>query len=124
MRDMEHDLRRALRREDPPPNFAQRLMARVEQENTSGAKQEHAHASGIRRLTLSPIWRWAAVGVTAVALVVGATEYRAHERAKEEAEARAAKRQVMLALRITGSKLRLAKQKVKAVESGKAENKL
>jgi hypothetical protein len=64
------------------------------------------------------------VGVTAVALVVGATEYRAHERAKEEAEARAAKRQVMLALRITGSKLRLAKQKVKAVESGKAENKL
>jgi len=49
--------------------------------------------------------------------------YDVHER-QEEAEARVAKQQVMLALRITGSKLRVAKQKVKAVETGKVENTL
>jgi hypothetical protein len=44
--------------------------------------------------------------------------YRAHERRVEEARALAARQQVMIALRITGSKLRLARQKVRAVEGG------
>jgi hypothetical protein len=35
-----------------------------------------------------------------------------------------ARQQVMLALRITGSKLRLVKQKVKEAEGAKTENKL
>jgi len=42
--------------------------------------------------------------------------FRVHERRQQEREALAAKQQVMFALRITGSKLRMAKAKVKAVE--------
>ena len=64
--------------------------------------------------------RWAAVAAL-VAVAVTGIGYQIHER-QEEAEARAAKLQVMLALRITGSKLRVAKQKVKSIETGKLEN--
>lgn len=112
MNDLERQLKDALRRCDPPPNFTNRVLARVT------AEQEVTKIS--RRVSS---WRWArlrwAAAFAAIALsAAGITGYRTHERRVEEAEALAAKKQVMIALRITGSKLRIAKQKIRAVGDG------
>jgi len=110
MNEMDEQLKRALQRCEPPDGFAERVLARVGREPSPTAK----HLAWT--LWHRPALRWA----TAAALVaVAATGigYHIHQR-KEEAEAKTAKQQVMLALRITGSKLRVAKQRVKAVERG------
>jgi hypothetical protein len=111
MNDLERQLKDALRRCDPPANFANRVMARVAAEN------EHSVPRALSRLLPWhwPMLRWGVVAAT-LCLVAG-TGYRIHERRVEEAEAMAAKRQVMIALHITGAKLRIAQQRVKAVEN-------
>jgi len=112
MNDVERQLKHALRRCDPPANFANRVLARVAAEN-----EEPALRPGTHRFRLSwPSLRWAVAAI--VLLIVTVMGYRIHERRVEEAQALAAKRQVMIALRITGAKLRIAKQRVRAVEEG------
>jgi hypothetical protein len=113
--EIEEQLKRALRASEPPDGFVGRVLARAEQERSQLAPRFPWKR---RRV---PSLRWAAVAAL-VAIAVTGIGYDVHER--QEAEARAAKQQVMLALRITGSKLRVAKQKVKAVETGKVENTL
>lgn len=113
MNEIDEQLKRALRRCEPPEGFADRVVARVE--------REAPQATWRSAWTL---WRWPSLrwAVVAALVAVAATGivYQLRER-REEAEALAAKQQVMLALRITGSKLRVAKQRVKAVESGTAK---
>lgn len=111
--EIDEQLKRALRRCQPPEGFADRVLARVQVEAL-------AAQPSIWTQWRRPSLRWAAVAAL-VAIGVTGIGYQIHER-QEEAEARIAKQQVMLALRITGSKLRVAKQKVKAVETGKLEN--
>ena len=111
--EINEQLKRALRRCEPPEGFVDRVLAGV-QGPTSPTERS------IWTLWRMPSLRWAAVAAL-VAVGVTGIGYQIHER-HEEAEARAAKQQVMLALRITGSKLRVAKQKVKAMETGKLEN--
>jgi len=112
MNDVERQLKHALRRCDPPANFANRVLARVATEN-----EEPVPRPGTRRLRLGwPSLRWAVAAILLV--VVGVAGYRIRERRVEEEQALAAKRQVMIALRITGAKLRIAKQRVRAVEEG------
>jgi hypothetical protein len=105
MNDLEKQLRSALRRCDPPAGFAERVMACVDRDS--------------QRKTASWNWwlklRWAAIPALAAILVFGFW-FRGYEQRQQEKEALAAKQQIMLALRITGSKLRMAKAKVKAVE--------
>jgi hypothetical protein len=113
MNDIERNLKHALRRCDPPANFANRILARVAAEDEELARRR-PHLLGLRWPSLS--WGWA---IAAIALLIAcATGYRVHESRVEEAEALAARRQVMVALRITGAKLRIAKQRVRAVEEG------
>jgi hypothetical protein len=119
MNDLEKQLRRALRRCDPPAGFAERVMAQIDR-NADGDYQ--------RKTDLWNWWlklRWAAIPALAAVLVCGFW-FRGYEQRRQEKEALAAKQQVMLALRITGSKLRMAKAKVKAVEGErlKTENTL
>jgi len=120
MNEIDARLKRALRRCQPPEGFADRVLARVSRESALA-----------RTRPLWPLWRspslflrWAAVGALVAALVTG-IEYQISE-SRERAEALAAKQQVMVALRITASKLRVAKQRVKSVEAGtqKLENTL
>jgi len=111
MNDLERQLKDALRRCDPPDNFANRVLAHAAAERE--VKEDRSRVGGWRW----PRLRWAAA-FAAIALSAGITGYRIHERRVEEAEALAARRQVMIALRITGSKLRIAKQKIRAVEDG------
>lgn len=119
MKNLEKQLRGALRRCDPPAEFAERVMARIYQ-NADG--QLHGKTAfwkwGLKL-------RWAAIPALAALLVFGFW-FRTYEQQQQEKEALAAKQQVMLALRITGSKLRMAKAKVKAVEGErlKTENTL
>lgn len=92
--DFERDLREQLTARDAPEGFADRLMARV--------ALEHGARGRMRWLTL-PVWRWAAA--TALVAVVAAGVGVQHER-EQRRQGEAARAQVMLALRITGTTLR------------------
>ena len=118
MNEMDEQLKQALRRCDPREGFADRVLARLAEQRTETPARKGSWS-------LWPPLRWV-MAIAVLVLLVGGIAYNVHERRNEEREARAAKQQVMLALRITGSKLRIAKQKVKAVESGegKTENTL
>jgi len=114
MSRFEDELRRALRREEPPDGFAERVMARIQNRDREAAGVRAA-AGPWRRLLAAfraPRLRWATACAAAV-LLVGGLEYRAQR--LERAEGERAGRQVMLALRITGSKLRLAQARVRRI---------
>lgn len=98
--DLERELRQALRRKEPSAGFAARVVASLPQERPS-------------RWLLwihQPAFRWAAAAVVLVAIVTGSVAYRHHQ--EELARGRAARQQLILALRITGTKLQLAQQRV------------
>jgi hypothetical protein len=104
MSRLDDALREALRREEPPDGFAERVMARIQ------AAPDRAGAwAGWLDAFRRPHWRWA-TAIAAVALAVGAAEYR-----NQRVEGERAKDQVMLALRITGSKLRLTQAAVQRI---------
>jgi len=93
--DIESDLKRALRRESPPAGFAQRVMARVD-------------APLPRR---APWWRAVAAGLLLTVLGGG---WAAHKQI-ERREGERARDEVMLALRITGAKVRSAQEHVREI---------
>jgi hypothetical protein len=105
---LEQELRRAFERVDPPAGFAERVLAR--------AAKEEARRSEARR----PFgWfgtaglRWAAACALCIALATSGLVYH-HERVKEGEQA---KEQLMLALRITSSKLQIATEGVRQIIS-------
>ncbi len=95
---MEEELRRALRRKQASPDFARRVIEEVKQRR--GPKtEERGHFRH---------WRAIAASLTLTAILGGWTahtiaERRAGERAKDE---------VLLALRIAGSKVHYAQSQV------------
>jgi len=100
MNRLEDELRNAMRREEPPEGFAERLLARA------SARKQSLWAGIFAARGL----RWALAGAMCLVLVVSSIEYR---RAKEErARGEAAKEQLMLALRITANKLQFAQERV------------
>jgi len=108
MNQVDEKLKRALRRRNPSTGFADRLLARMAVDGIDMTLR-------IERPKWSwPTLRWAAI-VIVIAVTVTEISYRVHVHRSQEAEARIAKQQVMLALRITGAKLRIARDKVKAV---------
>ncbi len=100
--DFEEELREALRPPEVPAGFAHRVLAKVP-EAYPAARQR----SLVRRVML-----WAAAIVLAAASVTGIEfEHARMERARGEK----AKEQVMLALRITSSKLSQAQAHVRQI---------
>jgi hypothetical protein len=85
MNQCERDLHEALRRREPPVGFEAKVLART----------TAPHAPG----TFS--WRWLAVAASV--LVIGGTVVIQEQR---RAESEKAKEQLMIAFRITGSKVR------------------
>lgn len=110
-------LKGALRRREPPGGFTERVLARI----AAGEAPQSApqRESWLRFFTQSLV-RWAAAAALA-ALIAGGIQYRRVQR--ERAEGEAAKQQLMLALRIAGGKLQLAKAKVNEISmhEGKKE---
>ena len=117
MNRLEDELKSALRREQPPSDFTDRVMARIAQ---SPAKQEKERQRDgwLKRLAgfFQPHqMKWAMAGAMAcllVAAALGITLRREHQQAMEIAEGEKAKEQVLLAMRIASAKLNLAQKKV------------
>jgi hypothetical protein len=95
---LEHDLRRAMRRESPAPGFANRVLQRLDEEPPRN----------------KPVWwRAAAASVTLGLLLGGYATHKVAEHRKGER----AKEQVLAAMRIAGEKVRIAQQEVRAIGS-------
>jgi hypothetical protein len=111
LNDIDKQLRDALSRCSPPAGFTDRVLARAAAQGKRPAWRPWLFRLGW------PTLRWVTVPTLAAMLVTG-VGYHFYELRKQEVEARVARDQVLLALRITGSKLKLAKEKVKKVEMG------
>jgi len=112
----EEALKAALRHEEVPPGFAERVLARVAEQNSVS----QALRDPWWRVFSRPIVRWAAVTATAASLLIGGIHYRNVQRERVEGEA--AKQRLMLALRIAGSKLQLARARVNEINATQDRN--
>jgi hypothetical protein len=104
MNRLEDALREALRREPAPDGFAERVLRAAESRSEARVNSGGLWAR-LGAAFRGPRVRWAA-GFAAAAMVFSAVEVRNQ---RERVEGEKAKQQLMLALRITGGKLRLAK---------------
>lgn len=100
--EIEQALKAALQREPAPEGLAQRI---VQLANIREASRRLGPA--VIPWWRLPLLRWAAVGVTAACAVGAALEYH-----QQQVRGEQARQQVLLALRITGSRLRVVHQQV------------
>lgn len=96
--NLDDELKHALRRQAPPPGFAERVMQHIERAETP------------KRPTW---WRTAAASVTLAAMLGGYATHRVVEHRRGER----AKEQVLTAMRIAGEKVRYAQQEVRGIGS-------
>lgn len=116
MNQIEDELKSALRREEAPPDFTGQVLARVAEQHSMRAIARNPWWN----IFMQPLVRWAAVTATAASLAIGGIHYRSVQR--ERAQGEAAKQQLMLALRIAGSKLQLARAKVNEISATQTTN--
>lgn len=95
------ELRAALRRKDPPEEFVERVIARVELE-----QRERRFSRRVGELLRWPALRWALACAACLLLAISLVRYRQQRRVRAQAEI--AGQQAMLALRITGMQIRQA----------------
>jgi hypothetical protein len=128
MSPIDDDLKNALRRQYPPQGFADRVLARLAEESSS--RSSAAPHDSLLLLFTRPFVRWATAAALASALVAGGVYYRQvyyvqvqyRDAQRERAEGEAAKQRLMLALRIAGSKLQLAKSRVNEINANQTGN--
>ena len=101
MTDFEDQLRRALERKDPSPDFAARVMARV-----SAKRASHSIASWFNW----PAWTAAAVAASLLIASTGLDLERRQRIAREQGEE--ARAQLIQALTITSTQLNKIQKKV------------
>jgi hypothetical protein len=107
---MENALRRALRKEEPSAGFAERLMARAAaQDIRTPATTWYSRLGEWFQVRALPARAAVAFALT-VAIVAG-VRYESVRRERLEGEA--AKRQLLLALRVTGSTLHSVQSRVR-----------
>lgn len=111
---LETALKHALRRENASEDFAARVLTSVAQKSVE-AEPQHSWL----RVFFRPSLRWAAFAAVSICLTLGGFHYR-HLR-RERAQGEAAKQQLMLALRIAGTKLHMAKSKVNDINAARPE---
>ena len=99
--NLEDEIRSALRRQEPSPQFAERVMARI-----SGVPARRAQR---------PWVRWVAALAASVLLAAGAAGYRQYQGER-------ARSQVLLAVRIAGGKLNKAQKKVQMLNAAHRNN--
>lgn len=100
----------ALRRQEAPAGFEERVLARLAERNST---QPTIRVSWLRFFA-QPLVRWAAFAAVSTATILGAHIYQVR---RERAEGEAAKQRLMLALRIAGSKLQLARSRVNEIHT-------
>jgi hypothetical protein len=102
---LEDALKHALGREDPPEDFFRQVMTRATAQNTARRRQRDSWLTFFAQ----PFVRWAALAAVAAAMIFGFHIYTVR---RERAQGEAAKQRLMLALRVAGSKLQLAKARI------------
>jgi hypothetical protein len=133
MSKFDDELKLALQREEPSPDFTNRVMARIAQlpapetreTGRPGDRETGRGAEWWQRIVAVfqvPKLGWAMAGAMAIVLfaaVFGVMQYREHQlelrrqaELAEQAEGERAKEQVMLAMRIASAKLNVAQKKV------------
>ena len=113
MKELDEELRNALRREPAPAGFAERVLQRAEDARRDEVGQRRTQRWNPGR----PLVGLAAAAAL-VAAVAGGIQYRNVERARaERAAGEAAKEQVIKALRITAGTLQIVQEKVREVGS-------
>lgn len=105
---LEQELKKALRRVEPPSGFAGRVLARAEKEAKQKARPRRFDWFGT-----GGGLRWAVACALCLALASSGIVYH-HER---ERRGEQAKEQLMLALRITSSKLQIATASMQQMNS-------
>jgi hypothetical protein len=108
MSNLEDDLRIALRREEPPADFTERVLARLNQPPAEPTWRER-----LAVLMRPPRLQWVAVAVIVSVIIPAGVQYRKGERAKE---------QLLFAVRVAGTKLHQAQHKV--AETGRMGTRL
>ena len=113
MKPLEHELKNALRRQEPSADFVERVMAQLPM-----APGRRVEPPGWREALVSmfraPALRWASAAALCLALVISVVAYRRYEQKRREGEM--ARAQVMLALRIASAKFNGAIREVKHVD--------
>jgi anti-sigma-K factor RskA len=107
MTPFEEQLRKAMARREPSRDFAARVLEKARQESTSGNRKNR---SWLERLSF---WRLIPV-MAAFLLMTGGVVYQEHERAIRGEQA---KEKLLIAMRIAGSKLRVARDHVISYEA-------
>lgn len=105
--DIERELKTVLRRQRPDAGFTERVMAAV---------READHRRQTSSISTQPWRAWRAVAA-AVLLTAFLGGWAAHEAAQRRAEGEQARQEVLIALRITGEKLRSAQDHVRRINN-------
>lgn len=98
MSNLEDELKIALRREEPPADFTERVLARLSQPPAQPTWWER-----LAVLLQPPRLQWVAVALIVSVVIPAGVQYRRGERAKE---------QLLFAVRVAGSRLHQAQRKV------------
>src|SRR5438874_880008 len=102
----EEDLRRALRRKTPGPNFAQRVLARIEQVEGKNQPVQAKRAAPRHGIFSFGFWTKGIVAFAAALVVaVGLVQYDRHE---THVRQETAKKQALLGIEITSATLNQA----------------
>jgi hypothetical protein len=114
---LDDDLKIALRREEPPEDFAERVLARLHHP----AAPEPGWWERLAVLVRPPRVQWVALSVVASVMIpVAGVQYHKEQRLRAEGER--AKQQLVLAVRVAGNKLRGVQKKV--LENGRMDTNL
>lgn len=112
-------LRAALRPEEPPADFAARILARVGRQGEQPSRESRRENETIADRRPGPMSMQAHFAKAAVLLlaVIVPLGWRLHHQS-ELARGEAAKQQVLLALRITGTQLRSIQERTQSIHAG------
>jgi hypothetical protein len=120
--DFENELRRALRRVDPPPGFAERVMRALPDQRPMATVTP---IEVVRTTARASLWRRlstpAALAASLVAAVLLGQHVATEQARKEQQAGLAASRELMQALRLTSQKLDDAYQAVQHTPAASAD---
>lgn len=127
MSRLENELRSALSREEPSPDFTDRVMARIQSLPAKTEQEKREKIGWLSKIIaiFEPFQlKWAMAAALAILMLfAGLSLYRYRENQRmlaEIAEGERARQQVLLAMKLTSEKLNFAHRKVQqSVESRK-----
>jgi hypothetical protein len=106
MSRLEDEVRSALKRQEPSPDFAQRVLSRLDAPPVEKTRHRPSWRSWLR---LPRMYRFAAGLAACLLLALGVSQYHKY---RVQVQGEAAKERLVLALKIAGGRLNAVQQKV------------